>query len=260
MDRDLRVQLSTVDEADLEGYLSRYIERAVHSLAEAGELLPEGSAAGAWITGQLVALRQLADREWCDRESIVDAIDIAAAVPETVTLVLGDQMQARREQLRPQPDLLTVVVERSEVEARDTRRVAGLLGDLMSSPALARRGQGTLDLRIAGYDSRTDELFEVDAVREFITTLDEDFPYWLFFCSTTTSSLQMIALCHLPPFLTREGKRTHFGPALTDLMVRRWIPALNEAAHLAGLASDELEARSEAAIGYFRTPSTALVG
>lgn len=251
MDRDLRVQLSTVDEVDLERYLSRYIERALHSLAEAGELLPEVSAAGTWITGQLVVLREFAGREWFDRENIIDAIEIAAAVPETVTLVLGDQMQAMRDQLRPQSDLLTVVVERSEVESRDTRRVAGLLRDLMASTAQARQWQGALDLRIAGYDTHPEELFEILEVRTYIQQLSREFPYWLYFASTKSSSLQMIALCHLPSGLTGDEKRAQFPLRLHDLLMGRWIPALNEIADFAGLAPEELRAVSDRAIDYF---------
>lgn len=216
-------------------------------------MLPEGSAAGTWITGQLVVLREFADREWFDRDSVIDAIDIAAAVPETVTLVLGDQMQAMREQLRPQPDLLTVVVERSEVEAPDTRRVASLLRELMASPAQARRRQGTLDLRIAGYDTHPNELFEIPEVRTYIQQLSREFPYWLYFASTKSSSLQMIALCHLPPGLTKNEKRAQFPIRLHDLLMGRWIPALNEMADFAGLAPEELRELSDRAIGYFST-------
>ncbi|MGY1868208.1 MULTISPECIES: caspase family protein [Nocardia] len=155
-------------------------------------------------------------------------------------------------------DSLHLVVARTDIESGDIEPTLRVLQRLLSSTEHARDAQGILDLRIDGYNDTGDELFEIESVRAFIYALDEHFPYWLFFSSTHTSSLQMIALCFLPPFLTAEGKKRHFPPRLAQLLTNRWIPALNDVAAYAGLDDAQLRARSDEALGYFAGPRTEL--
>ncbi|WP_157101587.1 hypothetical protein [Nocardia shimofusensis] len=140
---------------------------------------------------------------------------------------------------------------REDVENGDIQPTLDVLSAVLTSPTQARRAMGAVDLAIHGYDHTPTELFEMDLVRSFVRHLDEAFPYWLFFSSLHSASLQMIALCFLPPFLTDEGKRQHFGPRLNDLLLKRWIPALNQMAEYVGLTDTELRDRSDAAIDYF---------
>lgn len=156
-------------------------------------------------------------------------------------------------------DMLHLVIARSDIESGDIGPTLLTLRQMISSREYARAAQGILDLRIDGYDETDAELSEIDAVRSFMRALDDEFPYWLYFSNTHTSSLQMIALCFLPPFLTREGKKQHFGPRLGRLLLDRWIPALNSVADFAGLNDDELRARSDEAIGYFNGPQTEIL-
>ena len=107
------------------------------------------------------------------------------------------------------------------------------LQPFLSDPNRVRSLQGTLDLRIGGYDDDPGELFELEDVRAFVHALDLEFPYWLYFSSVHTTSLRMIALCFLPPFLTDEGKGKHFSEDLDSLLERRWIPALEQIASFA---------------------------
>ncbi|MFI7526483.1 caspase domain-containing protein [Nocardia salmonicida] len=151
-------------------------------------------------------------------------------------------------------DSLTVVVDRADVESGNIGPTLKTLQRLTSSPAEARAAQGTLSLVVDGYNDATDELFEIIPVRTFIQKLDERFPFWLFFSSTHTTSLSMIVLCFLPPFLTREGMQNEFPARWDQLMRARWIPALNHMANYAGLDDVELRQRSEAALGYFTGP------
>ncbi|MEU0502026.1 caspase family protein [Nocardia sp. NPDC005998] len=155
-------------------------------------------------------------------------------------------------------DSLHLVVDRADIESGNIEPTLRVLQRLVSSREFARAAQGILDLRIDGYDDTDAELFEIESVRAFIQALDEKFPYWLFFSSVHTSSLQMIAWCFLPPFLNEEGKKRHFQPRLAQLLTNRWVPALNWVAAYAGLDDAEHRARSDEALGYFARPRTEL--
>lgn len=155
--------------------------------------------------------------------------------------------------------LLQIFVDRADVESGNIGPTLSTLRRLMSSGDIARAAQGKVDLGIDGYNETPTELFEIEAVRAFIWALDREFPYWLFFSNIQSSSLQMIALCFVPPFLTREGKKEHFGPRLTQLVNTRWLPALCAIGEYAGLDDAELDDLSKKAIAYFTGPSTELL-
>lgn len=153
---------------------------------------------------------------------------------------------------------VTVIVPRTDVQACDVGPTVAVLQPFLSDPNRARSLQGTLDLRIAGYDDDPCELFELEDVRAFVHALDLEFPYWLYFSSVHTTSLRMIALCFLPPFLTDEGKRKHFSEDLDSLLERRWIPALEQVASFAQHPQAEFTKMLDEALGYFRRPASSL--
>lgn len=70
--------------------------------------------------------------------------------------------------------------------------------------------------------------------------LDEAFPRWLFFLDKRSTSLRAVTLCMLPPFLTPEGKARVFPNALSDLLQRRWFPAMKDVTLFAGLTEAEI--------------------
>jgi len=148
-------------------------------------------------------------------------------------------------------DSLFVVVTRSEVEAGDTERVLSLLHSLTDTPEIARRAQGTVDLRFDGYDDEPDELFEIDEIRDYVGKLDDGFPYWLFFGDTRKMSLQTITQCFLPKFLTMDEQLEQIPRELNELLTTRWMPALDYIAEFAGLTPDEGAALHEAALIYY---------
>ncbi|MFI9405134.1 caspase domain-containing protein [Nocardia sp. NPDC052316] len=151
-------------------------------------------------------------------------------------------------------DALHIVVDLRDVELGDIAPTLRTLQRLTETPDVARAAQGTLDLRIDGYNDTPQELFEIEEVRAFIHSLDKEFPFWLFFSSTHTSSLQMIAMCFLTPSLTHEEKRQQFGTDFGKLLTERWIPALNAMAAFAQLDEAELRERSDESLGYFVGP------
>lgn len=109
---------------------------------------------------------------------------------------------------------------------------------------------GTVNVVIDGYDHTRTDWFEIESVRTFIHCLDQEFPYWLFVCSLHTTSLQKIAKCFLPPFLTEDEQREQFPAQLNDLLSERWLPALREVADVLDMTEPELHSRADAAASY----------
>ncbi len=136
-------------------------------------------------------------------------------------------------------DPVVIVVGRSDIERGDVSFTLEALNVLKQSPEAARAYRERVDIAFHGYDDRPDELFEIDEVREFVRRLDAKFPYWIYFLSKHYSGLQCIALCLLPPYLTREGKAKHFPERLQQLVDVRWGPAAEQMCAYAGLPGSE---------------------
>lgn len=147
-------------------------------------------------------------------------------------------------------EALILMVDRSEVQLRETARMAEALQRLVSSPEIARANQERIELVFHGYDEDTRELWEITEVREFVAELDEGFPYWLFFCAQGPG-LQCLLRCFLPPFLTAEAEARLFPARINDLFERRWGPAAEEVARFAGLAPPEIDALVARIVAYF---------
>jgi hypothetical protein len=118
---------------------------------------------------------------------------------------------------------------------------------------VARAYQERVDIGFDGYNEDPRELGEISEVREYVNKLDEKFPFWLFFLSKHFLGLQCIIYCFLPPFLTDSGRAQIHPERLKDLMLRRWLPAMNHVAAYAGLGEVELRRLTDSAIQYART-------
>lgn len=80
--------------------------------------------------------------------------------------------------------------------------------------------------------------------------LDEGFPYWLFFLSKRGLGLQFITLCLLPPLLKAEARATIFPKMTSDLLRRRWLPAMVNMAEYCGLSQSEVKILSDRVTEY----------
>ena len=77
----------------------------------------------------------------------------------------------------------------------------------IATPEQARANLEGLDIAFDGYDHGSREIFEIPEVRDFVSRLDVEFPFWLFFMIKRLLLLQAITLCLMPPYLTpRLGK------------------------------------------------------
>lgn len=149
-------------------------------------------------------------------------------------------------------DYLQIVVPRKEVEEGDILPTLGMLAPLIQSRRTARTFMERVAIYVAGYDDVNWELFEIDAVRDFVHRLDQRFPYWLYFLDKRTGSFDAIWRCMMPPFLTPEAQQrilpTHLEPALRNW----WTPATDTVAEFAGLSADEHYALCERYADYLQ--------
>jgi hypothetical protein len=152
---------------------------------------------------------------------------------------------------------LIIVVSREEVEGRVPATSLKALVECLSPPDRARQLCGKLDIAFHGYNNDRRELFEIPEVRNFVSKLDDQFPFWLFFLTKSGLGLQCIMLCMMPPFLTEAARRTVHPQRLDDLLNTRWFPAMNHMCEMVGFSEEKIEALTEEAVDYFvNGPST----
>ena len=149
-------------------------------------------------------------------------------------------------------DFLTVVISRDEVERDDKSGPLGVLKRLLQTPDSIRASRTRVDISFFGYDENPQELFEMPEVRDYVTKLDNEFPYWLYFLARECTGLWCLALCMLPPFLTEEARARIHQQRLADLLERRWVPALNHLCAAIGETDEEADQLLDSAITYFR--------
>ena len=143
-----------------------------------------------------------------------------------------------------------IVVSREEVQSGDTSSVLVALRSLLKSPATASKYFEQIEIAFDGYNNHAEELFEIQEVREYVFSLDEEFPFWLFFLDKSGLGLQCISLCFLPPYLTDEARADIFPRELDGLLTRRWFPAMNQICEWVGMSEEDIEALSERSVEY----------
>ncbi len=148
-------------------------------------------------------------------------------------------------------DPIVILVSRDEVEGRVATTCVDALKSCLSSPERARSLCERVDIAFHGYDNDPRELFEIVEIRNFVSFLDDNFPFWLFFLTKAGSGLQCITLCMMPPFLTEEARRTVHAERLNDLLTKRWFPAMNHVCGIVGFSEEKIEALSDGMADYF---------
>ena len=153
-------------------------------------------------------------------------------------------------QPQPQPQPVTVVVSREEIDAQNVSLALGTLKKFIDSPEVARSYFERVDIAIHGFNETSIELYEIPAVRDFMHSLDEQFPYWLFFLCKSSFALQFVTQCFLAPFMTQQGKKSRHLKQLEQLLLSRWFPALNEVCEWVGFSEEQIEKVTDASIDY----------
>lgn len=145
---------------------------------------------------------------------------------------------------------LHIIVSREEVLCGDVSGTLRTLRSLTETPESARLFQENVEISFHGYDGTTQELFEIPEVRNYVHSLDNQFPFWLYFLNKTSTSLQALLFCFLPPFLTDDAKQRIFPERIDSLLTKRWLPALQHISAFAAIDSKEDEAIKERTIQY----------
>jgi hypothetical protein len=108
-----------------------------------------------------------------------------------------------------------------------------------------------MDIAFQGYDHDTRELFEIPEVRQYVSLLDDKFPYWLFFLGKNGLGLQAISYCLMPPYLNKIGRETLFPERLNNLLANRWFPAMNHICMAVGYSEEQIEALTNKVVDHF---------
>lgn len=131
------------------------------------------------------------------------------------------------------------VVTKGEVVNQDISSILSSLNNLLTSPEKALSYCENIDISFDGYNNTHEELFEIPEVRNFVYKLDEEFPYWLYFCSKELHGLRTLLYCFLPPHLTDEAKAKYWREKSLEVLTRRWFPAMNSICNF--VKADETE-------------------
>ena len=146
---------------------------------------------------------------------------------------------------------LLIVVSRDEVERNDTSGPLSTLRWLISTPEIARDFRTRVDINFDGYNDRLEELFEIPEVRNYVHTLDREFPFWLYFLSRDLLGLQCLTSCFLLPHLTDDARKAKHPEQLSNLVDNRWGPALNDLCSKIGLGKNDVCELLDSALEYF---------
>ena len=92
-------------------------------------------------------------------------------------------------------DGLDVVVSRQEVESLDITPALNVLRSLLYDAETVRMFRGRVGLSFHGYESDSRELYQIPEVRQYLASLDSQFPFWLYFLFMGNDMLKMIVFC-----------------------------------------------------------------
>lgn len=139
-----------------------------------------------------------------------------------------------------------IVVPRDETEKQDCTGVLSLLKGLTSSPEMARANRQGVHILFGGYDEDPRPLWQIPDVRQYISSLNDQFPYWLFFMSYILPNFASIVLCLIPLNSTQEERKSF----IQEQLLRRWLVALHEMSQYATITESETKEILERAMRY----------
>jgi hypothetical protein len=151
--------------------------------------------------------------------------------------------------LGQQPDFLTIVISRLDIESGETSETLSVLSKLLN-PDAALRYYEKVDICVHGYDEDPRELCDLPEVREFVYKLDENFPYWCYFLSKRTPGLMFIFSCFCPPHLTPEARDRIWRETIAEYLTRRGFPGLNHICGTIGCSLSEIQRLTDRVIEY----------
>jgi hypothetical protein len=91
-------------------------------------------------------------------------------------------------------DFVGIVVSRQETESQDINPALNVLESLLFDAETVRMFQGQASISFQGYDSDSQELYQVQEIRRYVAQVDSKFPYWFYFLADA-DTLKFIAFC-----------------------------------------------------------------
>lgn len=149
---------------------------------------------------------------------------------------------------------------RPDIEAGDTsaflRRFAP--SALPKGPKLAKM-MGTFSFLVDGYNDNPEEVYSIQAVRDFYAGLHAKWPYWFFFCDLGTESLQMIAACLLKNVVAHKiigapDAHLRLDPMELVGFISSGFNPMNEMCDRANMSEFDIWKRTKAIFEYFNLP------
>jgi len=139
-----------------------------------------------------------------------------------------------------QPDFLSIVISRDDIEAGDISSTVAVLATLLN-PEAALKYFEKVDIGVSGFDDYAGEINELPEVRNFISKLDAEFPYWCYFLSKRTLGLGFIFSCFCPPILPPKARERVWPERIGGYLTKRGFPAMNQICAAAGCSEAEIE-------------------
>lgn len=142
-------------------------------------------------------------------------------------------------------DPVIFVITRQQIEAEDLESSLEFLRSLVPSdnPQRIWSLKGRLSLVISGYDADPRELFEIPEVRRYLRSIDEHWPFWLFFLNQVDESIKVVAACLASTVEVAPGL-AHIDPAGLQRFMERAFSAVNFIFETCGFPESENEVLS----------------
>lgn len=121
------------------------------------------------------------------------------------------------------------------------------------------RMMGTFSFFVDGYNGDPDEIYSIQAVRDYYQSLDVRWPYWFFFCDLRNESLKMIVACLMQNVAAHKtlGARSasvELDPLELLAFVLAGFSPMNEMFDRADMSEFEIWKRTKAIFDYFDFP------
>lgn len=142
-------------------------------------------------------------------------------------------------------DPVVFIITRQQIEAEDSESSLEFLRSLVSTdnPQQIWSYKGRLSLVISGYDADPRELFKIPEVRRYLRSIDEHWPFWLFFLNQVDESIKVVVACLASTVEVAPGL-AHIDPVGLNRFMERAFSAVNIIFETCGFPESENEALS----------------
>ena len=160
-------------------------------------------------------------------------------------------------------DLILLCFLRRDVEAGNISPFLTRWGvkSLPKGKKLARM-MGTFSFFIDGYNDDPEEIYSIQAARDFYAALHKHWPFWFYFCDLHNESLQMITACLLKnveahKIIGSQDARLWLDPLELLGFISAGFTPMNQMCDRANISEFDIYKRTRAIFAYFNLPFNA---